>query len=183
MGPIARTVPARYHGGVRRTTTHVVWHATAGASADSSLAWLNRDLTPEHPGQASYHILIERDGTAIAHAPITHVAYHAGRSAWPWPDGPALNGRSVGIAFCNRQHGPTHPQFEPITEAQIARAVDLVRWLVDAHGYQALRQAHAHVRHRDVAPTRRTDVTPATLDWAAFVRRITGPFDPSRVAA
>jgi N-acetyl-anhydromuramyl-L-alanine amidase AmpD len=182
MTPVARTIPARYHGGVRRVTSHVVWHATAGGSVDSSVQWMNRDLTPTHPGKASYHLLVERDGTVTAHTPITHVAYHAGVSAWPWPDGAALNHRSIGIAFANRQHGPTHPAFERVTEAQIVRAVDLVRWLVVAHGYAALRQPHAHVRHRDVAPTRRADVTPDTLDWGAFVRRLTEQFDPWRAA-
>jgi N-acetyl-anhydromuramyl-L-alanine amidase AmpD len=176
--PVTRTVPARYHGDVRRMTTHVVWHATAGASADSSLGWMNRPNARETGGVASYHYLIERDGTVIAHAPITHIAFHAGVSAWPQPDGPALNHRSVGIAFCNRQVGPTHPSFERITEAQIRTARELLRWLVVAHGYDALRDPHAHLRHADVSPTRRADITPQTLDWAAFVRTIVAPFAP-----
>jgi len=176
---VSRTVAARYHGGVRPLTTHVVWHATAGGSADSSLGWMNRDTArTDGRGLGGYQFLIERDGTVIAHTPLTHIAYHAGVSQWPQPSGPAMNHRSIGIAFCNRQVSPKHPQFERITPAQIAAAVRLVAWLADAHGYTAFREATAHVRHTDVAPTRRADVTPETLDWTAFVRALVQPFAP-----
>lgn len=161
------THPARWFGGHRSTTTHVVWHATAGASAESSLAWLNRPNARETGGVASYHYVIERDGRIYQHAPHDRVAYHAGVSAWPWPDGAPLNSRSLGIAFANRQAVPSASTFEVVTEAQITAAIALVDEL--AHTYPALRHAAAHVRHRDVAPTRRADISPETLDWPRFV--------------
>lgn len=167
---LVTTHPARYHGGARPRTTHCVWHATAGASVESSLAWLNRPNARETGGVASYHYVIERDGTVHQHAPHDVVAYHAGVSAWPWPDGAALNSRSLGIAFANRQVAPGASGFERITAAQIDAAVALVAWLADT--YPALRDPAAHIRHRDCAPTRRSDVTPETLDWEPFVQRL-----------
>jgi N-acetyl-anhydromuramyl-L-alanine amidase AmpD len=161
------THPARYLGGDRRVTTHCVWHATSGASATSSLGWLNR---PDAVGVAGYHFVIERNGAIYQHTPHDRIAYHAGVSAWPWPDGASLNSRSLGIAFANRQVALGAAGFEVVTEAQIDAAVQLVAWLAET--YPALRDPSAHLRHRDCAPTRRSDPTPETLDWPAFVARI-----------
>lgn len=171
---------ARYVGGARRTTTHVVWHATAGASAESSLGWMNRPNARETGGVASYHYLIERDGTLYQHAPHHLTAYHAGVSAWPYPDGASLNARSLGIAFANRQVGPTSPLFERISDQQIATAV----WLIDhlSATYPSVRDPAAHLRHRDCAPTRRNDPTPETLDFPKFVEQITARWSDADAA-
>lgn len=167
----AKTIRARHSGDARTATTLCVWHSTAGASAESSISWMNR------PGGAavSYHFLIERDGTVVAHAPLGRVAYHAGRSAWPVPEsgvpaGSSVNGRSIGIAFANRNMPAVDRAFERVTEAQVAAAVALAAKL--AKNYPRLADIRAHVRHRDVAPGRKTDPEPDTLDWRAFHARL-----------
>ena len=166
--PAQKTVTARWHGGKRRQTTHCVWHATAGGTALSSLGWLNRaSAATDGKGQAGYHALIERDGTIYWHTPHDHIAYHAGVSAWPYPNGAALNARSVGIGFANRQVPTSDSKFEAITPEQQAAARWVLRTL--AVHYPALLSRDAHLRHRDCAPTRRSDPTPETRDWPAFL--------------
>ena len=116
----SRVVPlnnARYHGA--RRSPHdinlIVMHCTAGASALSSIGYLNR---PNAEAPASYHYVIDRDGTIYRHCPPDTVAYHAGDSAFP-PDpakpkqGTTVNTRSLGIAWANRNDG------EPLTDEQI----------------------------------------------------------------
>jgi N-acetyl-anhydromuramyl-L-alanine amidase AmpD len=153
------------HGGVRARTELCVWHSTAGGTAMSSLLWIARPNSG-----AGYHYVIERDGKIHGSTPRDRIAYHAGLSAWPVPvsgvpKGASVNRRSLGIAFANKNDGS-----ERITEAQIAAAVALVAALRVA--YPALRQASAHVRHRDVSPGRKSDPLPSALDWPAFVARV-----------
>lgn len=168
------TIPAVYHGAARTRTDLCVWHCTAGESAASSVQWMNR---PDNTSPASYHYLIDRDGTITAHCPDTLTAYHSGRSEWPnpravVPAGVSVNPRSLGIAFANRDVAPGVKGFERITDAQRAAAVTLLQSLVGR--FPALRAASAHVRHRDVAPGRKVDPLPEVLDWAAFVRTLAG---------
>ena len=164
LDAIPTPIPTRNHGAARQRTDLCVWHATAGGTARSSAEWVARPNSG-----AGYHFMIERDGSVIASTPLGRIAYHAGVSAWPVPAGGivgrvSVNGRSLGIAFANRNDG------EPVTPAQIDAAVALVKLL--AVRYPALKSATAHVRHRDVAPGRKTDVLPDALDWPAFVRRL-----------
>jgi N-acetyl-anhydromuramyl-L-alanine amidase AmpD len=164
---------ARYLGGPRRTTNLVVWHATAGASAASSLNWHNREGVPSRE-QASYHAIIERDGRVYLAAPVHRTAYHAGVSAWPVVPGQpikgSLNSRSIGIAFANRQVPQTHAHFERVTDAQLDAAIELLLFWKER--YPWIGDFTKHVRHRDVSPQRRQDPLPETLSWPAFLTRI-----------
>jgi N-acetyl-anhydromuramyl-L-alanine amidase AmpD len=106
----------------------------------------------------------------IASTPLTAVAYHAGRSAWPVPAagvpaGGSVNRRSIGVAFANRNDGS-----EAVTPAQIDAAVRLAGLL--AERFPALQDTTAHIRHRDCAPGRKSDPLPTALDWPAFVARL-----------
>jgi N-acetylmuramoyl-L-alanine amidase len=122
----------------KRPVTTVVLHASAGASALSSISWL-RQIS------LSYHYVIERDGTIYKCAPASRVAFHAGRSLGP--DGTDVNSYSVGICFANRNDGK-----EPITPEQRAAAsflcVELQKQFKDLIWV---------TRHRDVSPGRKTD--------------------------
>ena len=162
LGTIPTPIPTKNHGALRARTDLCVWHATAGGTARSSAEWIARPNSG-----AGYHFLIERDGSVIASTPLGRTAYHAGVSAWPVPargvpSRGSVNGRSVGVAFANRNDG------EPVTAAQIASARDLARLL--SARYPALKSPAAHIRHRDCAPGRKTDPLPTALDWPEFVR-------------
>jgi N-acetylmuramoyl-L-alanine amidase len=164
---------ARYLGGPRQVTNLVVWHATAGGTAASSLNWQNRPGLPSAQ-QTSYHAIIERDGRVYLAAPVHRMAYHAGRSAWPIVPGQeitgTLNRQSVGIAFANRNVPTGHPKYERVTEAQITAAVELCLFWKERYAW--LGETARHVRHCDVSPGRKTDPLPDVLDWAAFLTRI-----------
>lgn len=160
---------ARYHGGHRtpQDIDLIVMHATAGESAMSSIEWLNR---PQSDDPASYHYLIERDGTIYRMCPIDMVAWHAGDSAWPTPipyppgnGGHSVNHRSIGIAWANQNDG------EPLTNDQIVSA----HWLVRVFLAQLDRGPDCVVGHYEISPGRKTDPRPAIdLDaWRDMVSR------------
>lgn len=172
-------LPVRYVGGVRGGTDGLVWHTTAGASAVSSVEWMNRwGPTRAEQGWGSYHAIIERDGTLLTMVPLDRIAYHAGLSALPTklltggvaPKGSSLNGRYLGVSFANRERPRGDPAYEAITEAQLATAEQLVLWLRTR--FPRVGDITHHYRHRDIAPTRRSDPSPAVLDWNAFMARI-----------
>lgn len=74
--------------------TGVVVHATAGGSGRATAGWA-RDT----PQGRSWHLLLERDGTLYQQVPLTHQAWHAGRSSWA---GRAdLNAWTVGVELAN----------------------------------------------------------------------------------
>lgn len=77
----------------------VVCHYTAGSHAEADLSVLTRrDST-----YVSAHFHIARDGDITQLVPLTHVAWHAGRSWWTH-DGVRhqnLNACSIGIEFAN----------------------------------------------------------------------------------
>jgi N-acetyl-anhydromuramyl-L-alanine amidase AmpD len=159
---------ARYHAGPRtEPILYLIYHATEGDSAESSIGWLNRDLTPEeHNRKASYHYIIDRDGSIVRMCDPQLVAYHAGDSAWPSPayyppgnGGHSLNAWSVGIAFANRGDG------EPLTPQQLESGL----WLSTVWNVPL-----ARVRgHYEIAPGRKFDPA-ASLnmdDWRQLVAR------------
>lgn len=82
--------------------TTIVLHGTAGSSASSSIAWLRKI-------KLSYHAVIadendkEGDGVITKCVPDSRVAFHAGKSTGP--NGPNVNGYSLGISFSNMETG------------------------------------------------------------------------------
>lgn len=163
---VVRLDNAVHHGGLRPVPiSMVILHATEGDSAKSSIDYLNTTTDKI----ASYHYIIDRDGTIVRMTAPNLVAYHAGDSAWPNPiratpahpdrpnDGRSLNRCSVGIAWANRGDG------EPLTQAQIDSALWLCATFVDG-----VRVPVAMVRgHYEISPGRKSDPSPAMSmdDW------------------
>lgn len=163
---LVRWDDSRYRGRGTLTQKYLVWHCTAGGTAQSSREWLNRPNVPRNK-QASYHYIIDRDGTIYRHTPLEAIAFHAGASQWPVPPGgvqprQSLNGVSLGIAFANRNDG------EAITEAQRASALWLAVTLMKRFN---IPWQH-NLGHREIAPSRKTDPLPTVLPMPAWRQAI-----------
>lgn len=156
-----RAVPQSptHHGPSREMSAvdMIVMHCTAGASAMSSIEYLNTTADIA----ASYHFVIDRDGLIYRMCPVTVVAYHAGDSAWPTPvryppgnGGRSVNARSVGIAWANRNDG-----IEQLTRAQVSSAL----WLCSIYTGAAYVSTARVLSHAQVSPGRKTDPVPETM--------------------
>lgn len=158
---VIRWDSARWHGAERDddSINLIVMHATAGASAESSRDWLDRELdtdgkTPLPPKKrCSYHYIIDRDGTIYRHCRPSLVAYHSGDSAWPGPvfyppgNRRSVNPRSIGIAWANDDEG------EKLTELQVESGLWLCLFWIER-----LHIAPSSVRgHYEVSPGRKLD--------------------------
>ncbi len=76
------------------TPEYLVMHFTKGASAESSVSWLQNPTA-----KASAHLVIGRDGGVTQLVDFNHKAWHAGTSQWQGRRG--LNGFSIGIELDN----------------------------------------------------------------------------------
>lgn len=151
-----------HHGGLRESSvvTTLVVHASEGSdSAKGTIDYLN--TTDEKT--ASYHYVIDRDGTIYRMTRTNLIAYHAGDSAWPNPvrataasperpnGGRSVNGVSIGICWANNSRNTDE---EP-TAAQIESALWLCAELMDE--YPIART----LTHGEVSPGRKIDPEPA----------------------
>lgn len=143
----------------------IVLHCTAGESAMSSIEYLNTTRGTV----ASYHHVIDRDGTIYRMCPVTYVAYHAGDSAWPNPvsyppgnGGRSVNSRSIGIAWANRDDG------EPLTRPQVESAL----WLCSLYVSTNHVSVDLILAHREVSPGRKVDPVPEAMPMDVW-RRLT----------
>jgi len=162
--------------GGRIKPTYLVFHYTAGRSAEASVNWLTN---PD--ANASAHLVVGRDGKVTQLAPFTTKTWHAGRSHWDGLVG--LNQHSIGIEMDNagplklvgtRLHawfGKPYPKSQAFhgkhklddafrwwhayTEIQIATAVELAKLLVKSYQLKEI------VGHDDIAPDRKRDPGPA----------------------
>lgn len=156
---------AVHHGELRQEKVSlIVMHCTEGGSAQSTIEYLN--TTDEKT--ASYHYIIERDGTIYRMTAPNIVAYHAGDSAWPNPvpatpanpekpnGGRSVNRRSIGIAWA-------HQGREQLTVAAIASALWLCGEIMQEHDIPP----SSVVGHYEVSPGRKVDPRPAMemSDW------------------
>ena len=73
---------------------YLVMHYTAGASAESSIAWLTKK-----EAKSSAHLVIARDGVVTQLVPFNRRAWHAGTSRWAGRSN--LNSISIGIELAN----------------------------------------------------------------------------------
>lgn len=115
--------------------------------------------------KASYHDIIDRDGSVLRMVPDDMVANHAGDSGWPnprratpgnqKPNGGSVNAESIGIAWAH--------QSGPLTAAQIATAIELVRGYRARYGIPLSNV----VGHDEVSPGRKTDPQ-AAMPIASF---------------
>ncbi len=155
---------------------YLVFHYTAGRSAQSSIDWLTNPAA-----KASAHLILARDGSICQLAPFNVKTWHAGISNWDGLSG--LNSYSIGIEMDNA--GPlkkvgekyqawfgalyTEGQviyakhrldeesrwWQVYTEAQIQRALELAQLLVRHYDLKDV------VGHEDIAPDRKRDPGPA----------------------
>ena len=148
-----------HHGGLRPNSSvqMLIMHTTDGDSAQSSIDYLNTtdDKT------ASYHYVIDRDGSIIRMTNPNLIAYHAGDSAWPNPvkataanpdrpnGGRSVNRISIGIAWANKG--------EPLTDAQVESGLWLCGTLATEYGVLTT----SILGHYQVSPGRKTDPLPA----------------------
>lgn len=159
----------------------LVMHYTAGADAASAIATLT-----DPASRASAHLVIGRDGAITQLVPFNRVAWHAGRSRWPGPDGTmrtGLNRSSIGIELDNagrltRQRGRWRTWFgatvEPadVIEASHRNGGAPTGWPVYPAAQISAAVAAARaicirygiqeiVGHDDIAPGRKSDPGPA----------------------
>jgi N-acetylmuramoyl-L-alanine amidase len=158
------------------TPKYLVFHFTAGRSAESSVAWL---CNPD--AKASAHLVVGRDGGITQLAPFRIKTWHAGKSSWAGLNG--LNQYSIGIEMDNAGKltkvgdkyqagfGAAYPESEVVrarhkderdegfwhayTEAQIDRALELAKLLVKTYNLADI------LGHEDIAPGRKVDPGPA----------------------
>lgn len=113
-------------------------------------------LRPE--SRVSYHCLIAPEGTRCTLVPDEQVAWHAGASRFLGREG--CNQFLLGLSFA----GDTYR--EPLTEAQIASALEWMapRW--PRHGWTLKRMTD----HRQAAPGRKDDLNP--VEWERLLAAI-----------
>lgn len=110
----------------------IILHCDTSPNEQATINWF---ADPE--SQASYHILIGRDGRLYRFVPDLKRAWHA----------KGHNADSLGLAFSNRNN-----KKEMLTSAQMAMAKGVIRkWL---RGFPTITTI---TTHRDVDPKRKTD--------------------------
>jgi N-acetylmuramoyl-L-alanine amidase len=177
------------HGGALRAR-YLIFHYTAGGSAESSIEWL---CTRKPQGNASAHLVLARDGRIVQLVPFDIVAWHAGVSQWNGLVG--LNQASIGVELDNagamnvvgdkfvawfgkeylasdvmlaeHKHGGGARPWHAYTEVQIERALELAQLLVDHYRLEGV------LGHDDIAPGRKLDPGPA-FPLAAIAGRALG---------
>jgi len=155
---------------------YLVFHYTAGKSAQSSIDWLTNQES-----KASAHLVLARDGTITQLAPFNIKTWHAGVSHWDGVSG--LNSSSIGIEMDNAGllkkvgdkyqawFGTLYAEDQVIfvkhklddeahwwhayTEVQIQKALVLAQLLVRHYDLKDV------VGHEDIAPDRKRDPGPA----------------------
>ena len=158
------------------TPQYLVFHYTAGRSAQASVDWL---MNPA--AKASAHLVVGRDGTITQLASFLTKTWHAGLSHWNGLTG--MNQYSIGIEMDNAGpftivgnnlqawFGKTYPKSQAIyathkldttpqwwhaySEAQISLATELAILLVQQYGLKEV------IGHEDIAPDRKRDPGPA----------------------
>lgn len=168
-----RATPNR--GGVI-TPKYLIFHFTAGPSAESSIKWLCNS-----EAKASAHLVVGRDGSITQLAPFNIKTWHAGKSHWAGITG--LNSCSIGIELDNageltKKGGEyeawfknKYPMNEVVeathkscdrcsywhsyTKVQIETALELAKLLVKEYKLIDI------LGHDDIAPERKSDPGPA----------------------
>ena len=102
--------------------------------------------------KVSYHVLIARDGRRTVFCADTERAWHAGRSNWMGR--PDLNSWSLGLAW----EGNTYDY--PLGDDAMASAIE---WLAPRMRKWGIPMSMV-VTHQQVAPTRKTDISPADAE-------------------
>lgn len=157
---VKRLDNAKDHGPHRSGAPElIVWHCTAGDRADAAMEWMNSDKAT-----ASYHYIVDKDGTIYRFLAPEFIAYHAGESAWPVPaggvpEGASINRRSLGISFANDNGSDANELDDQLTPEQVQSALWLALTLMKRYGIPA----ENNIGHRECAPTRKTDPLPEIM--------------------
>lgn len=121
----------------------IVLHHDAGSSAAGTIRYLRR--VP-----ASYHYIVERDGTIYKCVPTSGRAWHAGVSHGP--QGPGVNSYSIGVCLSNL--GGLNGRFEPYPKAQTDAARALIAQLAKVIPTIRYITTHRLITSRKVDPAR-----------------------------
>jgi len=155
---------------------YLIFHYTAGMSAESSINWLCNKKA-----KASAHLVVGRDGNITQLAPFNVKTWHAGKSHWGGLTG--LNSHSIGIELDNAgelfKTGDKYKAWfkkeylegevirakhkfkqdfsfwHDYTDIQIERALELAELLVEKYNLKDI------LGHEDIAPGRKIDPGPA----------------------
>lgn len=152
---------AEDHGGpFIGAPTLIVWHCTAGDRADAAMEWLNSDKA-----KASYHYVIDKNGTIYQFCDPSLVAYHAGESAWPVPASgvpphATVNRRALGVAFANDNGSDANLLDDELTPEQVQSALWLAHALMQRYGIPA----QNNIGHLECAPGRKADPLPRIIN-------------------
>jgi N-acetyl-anhydromuramyl-L-alanine amidase AmpD len=133
------------------TPSIIVLHCDASDNVSATLSWL-----ASKESKVSYHVVIDRDGTAYEVVPVGKRAWHAGVSSFAGITD--VNSHSIGLSFANKNDGK-----EPYTAAQVESARVLCREWMKAFPKITKDRITTHAL---IAPTRKTD--PKGFDLAAF---------------
>lgn len=154
--------PARNYDERRLTTPNkgrhpikpeaVVLHHSSGSYA-GTCNWITNPQA-----KVSYHVIIARDGRRTVFCNDTERAWHAGKSNWQGRSD--LNSWSLGVAW----EGDTYTF--PLGKDAMASAIE---YLVPRMKKWGIPMSMV-VTHQDVAPKRKTDISPA--DAARFKSRL-----------
>jgi N-acetyl-anhydromuramyl-L-alanine amidase AmpD len=120
----------KHNGGVNKCRG-VVLHSMVGPYS----AALGELKNPAR--RASWHFSVLKNGIVWQHADTAIQCWHAGS---------AFNNFTIGI----EHEGGLNPTNEPLTSAQLAASVDLVRWLSRNHGFPLIRRVGLW-EHREVS--------------------------------
>jgi N-acetyl-anhydromuramyl-L-alanine amidase AmpD len=170
---------AKHHAGERGAPpAMLIWH-TSRDPHDAK--WIMHYLDVVRPDPASYHFLIDRDGTISRSCRPEWVAYHAGDSAWPHPipgngteecrpnKGHTLNPISLGISWMN-QDG------EDLTFEQVESGL----WLAKVYMERYDIPPSLNLGHKEVSPRRKPD--PVGVDMDVWRLAISDYFHRRKVA-
>lgn len=136
------------NGGVN-TCQGIVMHSMVGPYS----AALGELKSPTR--RASWHFSIKQDGTVVQHADTAIRCWHAGS---------VYNNSTIGI----EHEGGLNPVHEPLTPAQLAASVALVRWLSKTLGFPMVRQV-ALWEHHEVSVLG-TQCPSGRIPWAEYTK-------------
>ena len=175
--PPERVVTADFQEEIFTTPNHsqghsirpegVVFHHTCGTWAGDT-AWIMNGANPRRGIFASYHCLINTDGTRRVFGGDERRMWHAGRSSWAGRS--SCNDYMLGVAFS----GDSYPDRRfgwDLNENQIASALE---WLDPRVRKWGLKRAMI-TDHRQVSPARKDDLNPVAWERlnAAISKEVT----------
>lgn len=125
----------------KNTCEYVVLHHTA--TGEGTIKWVINQLTV---GPVSCHYIVDTNGDIYKIWNDTDILWHAGVSSWKWKSD--MNKYSIGIEII----GPLKDGW--FTDAQLRAVEELVFELCYLHNLTKDKV----IRHKDIAPKRKTDV-------------------------